>query len=389
MAGHREVFTDVRQGIWQDTCVLTPETVPPSAGSSGAAGWRVRKWTLRGGLSDGVDVVELDNGALCTRILPTRGMGIWQAELQGVPVGWQSPVALPVHPSAVNLHDRNGLGWLQGFNELLCRCGLAWHGPPGTDVCGTPLTLHGRIANLPAHYVDVHIDGDVLAVTGHVDEASMFGARLRLESTLSTRVGTHAVQIRDVVTNLGGQSAEFEMLYHTNVGPPFLGAGSRLHAAAREVIPRDARAVEGVSEWTEYGGPEPGFAEQAYFLELQTGSEAQTRVLLRDASGEHGVSVAFSRDQLPCFTLWKNTQAVEDGYVTGLEPGTSLPNVRAFEREQQRLITLAPGASYCCELELAVHVGREAVAAAEDEIAGLNVHPCVVHSETHARYSPG
>ena len=37
-------------------------------------------------------------------------------------------------------------------------------------------------------------------------------------------------------------------------------------------------------------------------------------------------------EELPCFTLWKNTAAEADGYVTGLEPGTNFPNLRSFER---------------------------------------------------------
>ena len=33
----------------------------------------------------------------------------------------------------INLHDRDGLGWLDGFNELVVRCGLSWCGHPGLD----------------------------------------------------------------------------------------------------------------------------------------------------------------------------------------------------------------------------------------------------------------
>ena len=39
----------------------------------------------------------------------------------------------PVHPKFVDLSVRGGLGWLTGFDEWLCRCGLAWNGPPGDD----------------------------------------------------------------------------------------------------------------------------------------------------------------------------------------------------------------------------------------------------------------
>src|SRR5688500_17115292 len=40
--------------------------------------WSMRHRRLQGGLSDGVDLIELDNGALKLTLVPTRGMGIWK-----------------------------------------------------------------------------------------------------------------------------------------------------------------------------------------------------------------------------------------------------------------------------------------------------------------------
>src|SRR5262245_49430592 len=120
----------------------------------GSDDWAIRQGWFGGGLSDGVELIELCSGPLSVWILPTRGMGIWRAEYEGIPVGWTSPVRQPVHPFFVNLHSRNGLGWLDGFNELICRCGLSFNGPPGNDEgAASPIesaiTLHGRIANIP------------------------------------------------------------------------------------------------------------------------------------------------------------------------------------------------------------------------------------------------
>ena len=33
----------------------------------------------------------------------------------------------------MNLESRGGLGWLDGFNELVVRCGYEWTGHPGID----------------------------------------------------------------------------------------------------------------------------------------------------------------------------------------------------------------------------------------------------------------
>ena len=367
---------------------------------AGSNGWSISKRTLSGGPSDGVDVIDLDNGELSLSILPTRGMGLWRGTYHGIPIGWNSPVARPVHPSLVNLEARGGLGWLGGFNELMCRCGLSFNGPPGVDrvvdengnATESTLTLHGKIANIPAHHVSLEIDDDgpgTLSVTGIVEETMMFAPVLRLTSMVSTQAGSNGITVKDIVTNIGGQPAELQMLYHTNIGRPFLGEGSTLVAAIAEVAPRDAHSAKGVAAFDQYGGPVAGLPEEAFFFELLGDGNDQTQVLLRNSDGDRGLSMSFSTKQLPCFTLWKNTQAEADGYVTGLEPGTNLPNLKTFEREQGRVITLEPGESYEMSFELRIHDTPEEVAQTEKQIQALQTSPALRHEQPISRFSPG
>ena len=99
--------------------------------------------------------------------------------------------------------------------------------------------------------------------------------------------------------------------------------------------------------------------------------EHRTRALLRNAAGNHGVTMIWNIKQLPCFTVWKNTVAEEDGYVTGLEPGTNFPNSRSFESGHGRTVMLSPHASATFELQLEGHVNSEQVGLAADQIAQL------------------
>jgi len=372
-------LTDVDAGTWVDEFRMTAADGPELAGSTD---WSISKRTLRGGPSDGVDLVELDNGCLSMTIVPTRGMGIWHAQRGDVRLGWDSPVTRPVHPSLVNAVDRGGVGWLTGFNELVCRCGLASHGAPGPDVLAnnegtpveTPLTLHGRIANIPAHFVELGVSTDGpgrLFVTGMVDETMLFGPCLRLTTTISTLAGSNRLVIDDEITNLAGTAAEFELLYHTNLGPPILEEGSRLIAPHRRVTPRDARAASDIGSFDRFSGPLAGYVEQCYFLELVGDEDGRTSLLLQNAAGNAGVTLEFELAELPCFTLWKNTQATADGYVTGLEPGTDLPNPRSFERAAGRLKRLEPGESWRTTLELAALDGAEEVSAAAERVAAI------------------
>jgi len=126
--------------------VIGPDVVPVR----GDARWSVRSATLRGGMRDGVDVVEVDNGLLSFSVVPTRGMGIWKGRCGRLRLGWDSPVAEPVHPSLVNSGERGGLGWLRGFNEWIVRCGLGSMGAPGPD---TMTDNNGNTADRADGYV--------------------------------------------------------------------------------------------------------------------------------------------------------------------------------------------------------------------------------------------
>src|SRR4051812_44007465 len=84
--------------------------------------WAVRGVALNDGLRAGVDLLEIDNGVMRLSVIPTRGMGIHQAGINGdtelATIGWRSPVRGPVHPAYVDLGEPSGLGWLEGFDEL-------------------------------------------------------------------------------------------------------------------------------------------------------------------------------------------------------------------------------------------------------------------------------
>jgi hypothetical protein len=283
------------------------------------------------------------------------------------------------------------LGWLSGFDEFLCRCGLESNGAPVFDERGKLLyPLHGKIANLPAHHVDVSIDTDSqeITVSGVVDESRLYHNKLRLKSSVRTRFGESGFRITDEVTNLSGEPGELELLYHVNFGPPLVEAGARLVAPVKTLVPRNPRAAEGVSTWDTYGPEQPGFTEQVYFMELAADSAGHTQVLLKNAHGFQGASLKFNLQQLPTFTLWKSTQAAADGYVTGLEPGVNFPNPRPFEKQQGRVVTLAPHAREKFELAVEVHFTAEAVAQVEAAIAKLKPAEVKIYTAPQPAWAP-
>jgi hypothetical protein len=337
------------------------------------APFTIRKFTLRGGRSDGVDVVRVDNGRLRFDVLPTRGMSLWKLWLGEMEIGWRSPVRGPVHPALVPVAEPSGLGWLDGFDEMLVRCGLESNGAPEFDEQDrVRYPLHGRIGNLPAHEVRVSVDeSGQISVTGIVEEVRFHFLKLRLTTTITTKIGQAGLAIHDTVENLSASPAEAQLLYHVNFGAPLLDAGSQVLAPIKTLVPRNEHAAEGIGNWSSYAAEQPGFEEQVYFLDLAAAQDGGTRVLLKNGHGTHGVSLRFNRNDLPCFTVWKNTTALEDGYVTGLEPGTNYPNPRTFEGQQGRVVKLAGNASRDFHLGIDLHGDAASVTAAQQAVAQL------------------
>ena len=113
--------------------------------------FRIRWEASNNGKALGMKCLTVETDKLRTVILPFRGMGIWKSwartsersanqangsnstDNDWVEFGWSSPVQGPVHPSLVPIGDPSGIGWLEGFDELLVRCGLLSNGAPEFD----------------------------------------------------------------------------------------------------------------------------------------------------------------------------------------------------------------------------------------------------------------
>jgi hypothetical protein len=360
------VLTDTAANVHLDDLTITPALL----GLEGD--WSVTRTTLRGGKQEGVDSITIKTGEVTAVVLPTRGMNVYEVRCGEHRLGWDSPSAEIVHPALVDLESRGGLGWLEGFNEWMVRCGLEYAGHPGTDEFTTntgdtatlDLTLHGRIGHLPATRVELIVDGDGrLRLVGTAYERMFYGPKLRLDSEFSVKPGERAWRISDMVTNVGAAPQEFQLIYHGNYGAPLLGEGARLVVPARSIAPMNAKAAGAIDTWDVYRGPTAGFLEEVYLIEPYSNARGTTAALLIAPGGRLATSVSWNVNELPYFTQWKNTAAEADGYVTGMEPATGFPFNRKVERAAGRVPTLAPGEARSFTLDFALHLEDEVVAA--------------------------
>ena len=369
MAQQTHVLIDAGQSTVRDDVMFGDD------GSDGRHSWKLLLRQCRGGRSDGVHVATLENGAMSIDVLPTRGMGIWRVRRGDNTLGWQAPLPGPVNPAFVPLTEPSGLGWLDGFNELLCRCGLESNGPPEFDDAGRLLRpLHGRIANTPAHRVELVVDegAGLLALRGVVDESRFHFQSLRLTTSITTAMGSNEFSWSDEVENVGGHDATLQMLYHFNIGQPLLRPGARISAPIGTVAPlTQVAAKEGVETWNIMPPPRPGSAEQVYVLDLAANDAGDTSVLVSGLTNDEGVGLRFNKRTLPCFTVWRNTPAESDGYVLGIEPGTNYPNPRTFEQQHGRVVTLKPGEKWRASVTATWYADAGSIAEEVKTIAAL------------------
>lgn len=331
------VLTDVLSGTDVGNWKITSEQL----GIESKTPFTVEKKRLHGGRQEGVDLLIVDNGLMQITLVPTRGMGIYNVKSDDLRVGWDSPVKEIVNPVYIDLESRNGLGWLDGFNEMLARCGYEWTGHPGVDDDGFLKSLHGRVQNIPASFVKVTIDEQppyAIHVEGQVEERTFKFSDLVTRMKFTVVPGDNKFSIQDNLTNNADYENEYQIIYHSNFGTPILEEGSIVNAPVKQISPFNDYAKAGLKTWQTYLAPTKDFDEMVFNIVPIADSKGDTLAVLHNKAGDKGVAVSYNVKQLPVLTLWKNTDTLKQGYVTGIEPGTSY----AYNTKYQRSLGLVP-----------------------------------------------
>ncbi len=318
----------------------------------------IRHCELSDGRARGVRALEVTTGSgLAFTVLPDRGMDIADFSYKGVNLVYHTASGI-AHPS---YHDPAGLEWLRVFfGGLVTTCGLTYFGHPGRDG-EEDLGLHGRYSALPAVRVSdlSRWEGDdyLLEVTGTVEEAVLFGDKLRLTRSVSSSIGSRTLRVRDRVENFGSRSSPFLILYHVNAGFPLLDTASELVVASKSIEPYDERSAAGLAEASRFAAPAPEFAEQNFLYAMASDATGYTRTALinRSLGGGLGLALRYSTKTLPYLSEWKMLGDVD--YVAGIEPvNTKIAN-RGELRASDRLPTIAPGETREMDLEFSVLEG--------------------------------
>lgn len=359
---HSFVLTDTAD----NTEIRAWETSSEALGIPSVVPFTIRKRTLHGGRQEGSTVIEVTAGDFTLTVSPTRGMGILGIRVGDAAHGWSSPVDEVVHPSFIRLDERGWLGWLEGFNELMVRCGYEFSGHPSKE--GERIfTLHGRAGNTPASKVIVEIEAEAphrIHLKGLLKEKAFKFVDFETWTDVIVTPGRNGYTVADTLTNRGDYDKTYQALYHTNFGRPLLEEGARFVAPIKRLAPLNERSQLGVAAWRTYLGPTRDFDEEVFACEMLTDADHRTQAALVNKAGDRGVALRFDVREFPAFTLWKNTDTEKQGYVTGLEPGTNFPYARTIEEKAGRLLTIGAGESRTFHIDADFLTGKNDVDAA-------------------------
>ena len=150
-------------------------------------------------------------------------------------------------------------------------------------------------------------------------------------------MGDNRIHIHDEVENEGYAPSPLMLLYHINLGYPLLSEDTVLETNCTDLWAESDGAIAGMDRATAFEAPTPAYEEQVFFRKAPASATAR----VTNPQLGMSVSLAFSGDQLPYFTEWK--QMGEQDYVLGVEPGTFIPLGRKTARERGELLTITPG----------------------------------------------
>ena len=273
------------------------------------------------GRARGLNAVEVRNGPLSFVVMLDKCLDVSEMCWRGEQVSFLSKPGL----NGRNPFDTHG-GEAQRsiMGGLFFTCGYENICAPFENGQGKAYPMHGRMRTSPAEHVAVMArwedDDYVISISGDIREAELFGENLVLHRVVTTRLSDPSITVTDEITNEGFRDEPMMLMYHCNLGYPFLSENVRLIIPSKKITARDKVSEESISRWQWMDPPKDNETECVYLHELHD-RDGKTFAAAVDDRRQLGICISWDRNQLPCFGQWKSTASGD--YVMGLEPGNA------------------------------------------------------------------
>ncbi len=284
------------------------------------------RYTVTDGEGKGLTFIDCHNGKLRFLINESRALDITQLYFEGENVSFLSK----------NGVTNKNVPFANRFEGgMLYTCGLDCVGEmEGRET-------HGTLHLTPAVVTRLECDENGILVEGFMRNSALFGKHLLLKRTIQSAAGNNSIEIEDTLINEGTKEEEYALLYHVNLGYPFLDEGGKIEVDAKSVTPRTPWAKENLAGWATISAPEDNHEETCYFLDMNEGCVAYT-----NPQKDKRFTLTYSRDTLDEFIVWKSMASGD--YALGLEPTTTQLD------DGFRFLTMQAGEQKCFNLKLSM-----------------------------------
>ena len=275
------------------------------------------------GRGNGARLIYVANGKLNFVLAESNALDVLRLWYRGVNVGFVSKNGLYTAPD----------DFLHSFPcGMLYTCGLDVIG----GVEGHP--VHGRIHSIPAEVKELRANEAGVRIVAEIRDTALFGENLVVTRTIETVAESAELKLTDRIENRAFRDEKYCLLYHVNVGWPFVDVGAVIKGNFVESRPRTPLAAREKAKMLVVEPPVDNFEEACYFHRTRDGVVSLVNKKL---------GLAFTvRSSLKKFVEWKSRASGD--YVIGLEPCT------CWLDDEMKMSVLRPGKSVTHTVTLAV-----------------------------------
>ena len=316
-----------------------------------------RHYALIDGKSNGCRCIDVRTGSgFDYTIVCDRGMDISLASYKGTNLVHLTE-NMEANPA---FYNSNGEEWLKTFSAgLVTTCGPTNLSSPCTDN-GEILGMHGKWSSIPAKQVCdlTDFDSGKIEVSGLLYDSFLFGHKLKIQRKIKSEIGKSWVEIDDVIENQCGTDVPLNVLYHINLGFPFLDESVEIHIPATESVGYDDYSNERIGDIATVKSPDMNNSERNYMHTFEgKNDKAVAWVINRNIDDGLLFYLEFSPKQLPFMTQWF-LENIKD-FVMAIEPANVPCEPRNILRERGQLPFIAPGEKVNFNVKIGVVAGRE------------------------------
>ena len=300
----------------------------------------VRPITYTKGRSSNLKAFDVKNGKISFRVLADKCLDVSEFSYGGININFLSKPGL----QGRGHYDTNGA---EAQRSIMCglffTAGLEHIGGP-CNVKGVDYPMHGRIRTTPAEHLssDAFWVGDEyhLKISGEMREAMLFGENLVLRRSIETVYGTKSFTLTDEFENESFRDEPLMLLYHFNLGWPFLNENTKFYIPTTKITPRNYDAEGHEDRYNVMEAPKDNEPEYVFLHDVKSTSNGDSEAIAVNPDLKLGVKISWNKKYLPHFMEWKSIASGD--YVVGLEPANSLVHGRSWYEEHGNLHTIAP-----------------------------------------------